>query len=63
MHQLIFDLKALFLESYPSISALPPPGSSTLPICGDAPATYIAQTCRALSCLRLPKSPIDLEGV
>ena len=34
--QLIFDLKALLGESYPSIVNSLHPGSSTLPNCGNA---------------------------
>src|SRR5271170_4058866 len=59
--QLIFDLKALLGERYPSISEFPPSRSVDPAQLRKRPATNIAQMSRILSCLRLPDSLIDLE--
>jgi hypothetical protein len=59
--QLIFDLKALLSERYPSISEFPPSRFVDPAQLRKRPATNIAQMSRILSCLRLPDSLIDLE--
>ena len=59
--QLIFDLKALRGERYPSISEFPPSRFVDPAQLRKRPATNIAQMSRILSCLRLPDSLIDLE--
>src|SRR5271163_1756813 len=53
--QLIFDLRALLGESYHLHQCIRP-----CPL-RKRPTTNIAQTCRTLSCPRLPDSLIDLE--
>src|ERR1700674_1241559 len=60
--QLIFDLKALLGERYPSISEFPPSRFVDPAQLRKRPATNIAQTSRILLSLRLPDSLIDLEG-
>src|SRR5271168_5126094 len=60
--QLIFDLRALLGERYPSISEFPPSRFVDLAQLRKRPATNIAQMSRILSCLRLPDSLIDLEA-
>src|ERR1700674_1938959 len=59
--QLIFDLKALLGERYPSISEFPPSRFVDPAQLRKRPATNIAQMSRILSCLRLPDSLIDRE--
>ena len=59
--QLIFDLKALLGERYPSIGEFPPSRFVDPAQLRKRPATNIAQMSRILSCLRLPDSLIDLE--
>src|SRR5271170_2132298 len=59
--QLIFDLKALLGERYPSISEFPPSRFVDPTQLRKRPATNIAQMSRILSSLRFPDSLIDLE--